>query len=217
MYSLSDISVYIFNWKKVSANSMKLYNKISPIIANTTIINCDENLHLDKSIPHIQLDDSHYYGLQYNAAIHHVKQGNIFCVIVGDNIADNNFENIFACALNTFNTEKIGVYAPYDKRTDCYQYKGNQYKNNLYHVANTDCGFWFIHPMLVQRMKPLNYAVSNYGWGIDVLTIKEAKKNGYLVLRDYSNETDQLDHTCGYSNKEALRQMAVLNELYKAL
>ena len=43
-FKYDDFSVYIFNWKKVSENSLKLYKKISPIIKNIKILNCDENL-----------------------------------------------------------------------------------------------------------------------------------------------------------------------------
>ena len=216
MYGLENISVYIFNWKKVSANSRVLYDRISPIIQNTTIINCDENLHLDSSIPHVQLDDSHYYGSQYKTAINHVKEGKIFCVIVGDNIPDTNFKQLFERAVHTFNTSNVGVFAPNDKRSS-HQHKGAHYRDNLYDTANTDCGFWFIHPTLVQRLKPLNYAVTNYGWGIDVITLQEARKKGMLVLRDYTNETDQLDHSCGYPHAKAQRQMAELVKLYQQL
>ena len=94
-YSLDDISVYIFNWNRVSSNSLILYDKISKVLKNVTIVNCDENLALEQNIQHIQLDDSHYYGSQFTHAIRNVNQNSICCMIVGDNVHDNNFPLVF--------------------------------------------------------------------------------------------------------------------------
>ena len=199
MYSFDRISVYIFNWKKVTDNSLKLYEKIKPIIRDTTIINCDETRSIDGSI---QLDDSHYYGSQYNHAIKNVKCGNIMCIIVGDNICVDNFDNIFDGAVRTFNSHKVGVYAPEDKRSS-HQSTIKNYMGTLFNVENTDCGFWFINPDIVSRLKHVDYSVSTYGWWIDILTIEYCKKHDFLVLRDYSISTDQLDHSCGYDRSKA--------------
>jgi len=216
MYTLDDIHVYIFNWKKVSQNSVSLWNLISPIIKNTWVINCDENFPLGPTIPHIQLDDSHYYGSQYNTAIKHVKKGAIFCVIVGDNLTNNNFEVIFNKACNVFNTHAVGVYAPNDKRS-VHTKKLEHIKDQLFNVVNTDCGFWFIHPTIVATLRNIDYKVSKSGWGIDMITIKEARKKGMLVIRDYSIQTDQLDHVCGYNTKNAGADMKRMLALYESL
>jgi len=215
MFKLKDIHVYILNWKKVSNNSLLLYQRIFPIIPNTVIINCDESLILSNDIKHIQLDDSHYYGSQYSKSIKHVKDGAIFCVITGDNIPDNDFKKIFRRALRTFNTYNVGVYAPNDKRS-VHNTVYENVKEKLYKVPNTDCGFWFINPFIVSILKNLNYTVSKYGWGIDVITIQESTKHGMMALRDYSISTDQLDHTCGYNHKKAEHDMQLLFNLYNA-
>ena len=103
MYTLDDIFVYIFNWHKVNQNSLLLYEKIIPIIKNTCIINCDENLILNKTIKHIQLDDSCYYGSQYNYAINNVESNCIFCVIAGDYNVSPDYHIFFNSALKAFN------------------------------------------------------------------------------------------------------------------
>jgi hypothetical protein len=69
MYTLNDLSVYIFNWKKVTENSLQLYKKISDIVKDTTLINCDEHFKPKNKVKHVQLDDSYYYGSQYDVAI----------------------------------------------------------------------------------------------------------------------------------------------------
>jgi hypothetical protein len=213
MYSFDTISVYIFNWKKVTDNSLKLYEKIKPIIRDTTIINCDETRVIPGSI---QLDDSHYYGSQYDHAIKHTKDGNIFCVIVGDNICVDNFQDIFNAAIKTFNSHKVGVYAPHDKRSS-HKSIIKKYDSSLFHVKNTDCGFWFINPNIVLKLKHINYSVSKYGWEIDRQTIQYCKNQNFLVLRDYSVSTDQLDHTCGYNRSEAILATKGLVDQFKSI
>ena len=214
MYILDDIEVYIFNWKRVTVNSLDLYSKISPIIKNTCIINCDESYNFAKTIKTIQLDDSHYYGSQYEHAIKNVRPGSILCVIVGDNITNNNFENIFDNAIETFNTINVGVYSPNDKRS-IYKQRLENIKDDIYNIENTDCGFWFISPVVVARLRNISYSISKYGWGIDIITIKESRKLNLLVLRDYSVETDQIDHSCGYPHRHASKGMKLLMKEYE--
>lgn len=216
MFTLDDIYVYILNWKKVSVNGLKLYQNIAPIINNTIMINCDEYMPLTDDITHIQLDDSHYYGSQFNHAIKHVKDGAIMCVIVGDNIPNNDFEKIFHNALDAYNNFNTGVYSPNDKRT-AHQGRDARFSGELYNVPNTDCGFWFIHPNIIRRLRNLDFTISKFGWGIDVIIIAEARKLQFLVLRDYSVETDQLDHSVGYNSQKAQAGQFALEKEYSKL
>ena len=217
MYTLDDLSVYIFNWKKVTTNSIQLYFNIKKIINNVSIINCDENILLSSNIKHIQLDDSHYYGSQYEHAIKDTKTGSIFCVIVGDNIPNSNFQQIFNRAIEVFNTYNVGVYAPNDKRS-VHKYINFEFKEELYDVDNTDCGFWFIHPNIVSKLKDIKYGtLSNFGWGIDKITIKEARRQKMNVLRDYSIETDQLDQTTNYDTDKAYEEKCNIEDEYNRM
>jgi len=215
--SLNRISVYILNWKKVTKNSINLAKNIKKYISDVTIINCDETFRIDDSIKSIQLDDSHYYGSQYEHAIMDVKENNIFCVIVGDNISENNFETIFKNTINTFNKYKVGVFAPNDKRSP-HKNRSECIEGSLYNVDNTDCGFWFIHPEIVKFLKVLKYGnLSPYGWGIDVITIVESRRLGFKVIRDYSIETDQLDYSTNYNGDKARQGMQILLKEYQCL
>ena len=216
MYTIDSISVYVFNWKKVSQNSTKIIENIKKYINDITIVNCDELFKPEDSIRTIQLDDSHYYGSQYQHAILDVKENKIFCVIVGDNIPENNFADIFKNAINMFNKYKVGVYSPNDKRSP-HKKNGLCLEDNIYHVPNTDCGFWFINPEIVKTMKSIKYGnLSPLGWGIDVVTIKESIRLEYIVIRDYNTYTDQLDHNCNYDKTNAKKGMnSLINEYNK--
>jgi hypothetical protein len=215
MFTINDVSVYILNWKKVTHNSVKLEQNIKKIISDVTIINCDEFFNFGNGVKAIQLDDSHYYGSQYEHAIRNAKENNIFCVIVGDNIAENNFEAIFINTVNMFNKYKVGIYAPNDKRSPHKNIKG-LLEENVYHIENPDCGFWCINPEIVKKMKTINYgSISPMGWGIDVITVMEAHRLDYIVIRDYKVETDQLDHTTNYNTSRAQGGLHALIHEYK--
>lgn len=209
------ISVYIHNWKKVSANSLALFTAVCPHVRSTKIINSDENHPYD--VPQIQLDDSFFYGGQFDRAIKDVADGEIMCVIVGDNIPTNDFAAIFRAATSVFCKYNVGVYAPNDKRAVAHVKRNAHYAEELYDVDTTDCGFWFIHPRIVRRLKALDFTQSKYGWGIDTVVIAEARKQGMLVLRDYSVETDQLDHSCGYDVRGAMYGMQLLENAYRSM
>ena len=57
-FDFSSISVYIFNWKKVSDNVEQLYPRIQSIVQDVTIINSDEFYVFPSEMRTIQLDDS---------------------------------------------------------------------------------------------------------------------------------------------------------------
>lgn len=214
-YTRDSIQLYIFNWKKVNENSIKLYNNAIKHIKNVKIINCDENYKFDKHINRIELNDSYYYGGQYNTAIKDVGSDKILGIIVGDTV-DVNFEQLFINMLDTFNTYDTGIYTINDKRSPHKKILGtvNEAKK-LKLVLNTDCGIWFINPLIHQRLKNIDYhTMSHLGWGIDIITIKECNKQKKLVIRDYSLECDQIDHTMNYNGREATKQMNKLFDYY---
>jgi len=217
MYTQDNISVYIFNWKKVSHNTVELLNNIKKYNSDITVINCDELFKFEHSIKTIQLDDSHYYGSQYEHAVRDVKENKIICIIVGDNISENNFEKIFKHAIDAFNKYKVGVFAPNDKRST-HQKRNECLAGNIYHVNNTDCGFWFINPEIVKKTKNIDFGkLSPLGWGIDNLIIKESLRLGFVVIRDYNIETDQLDKTTNYNSKEASKGKRKLLSEYEKI
>jgi len=216
-YKLEDISVYIFNWKKVSQNSVELVKNIKKYTDDVTVINCDESFKFEDSVKTIQLDDSHYYGSQYEHAILDVKENKIFCAIVGDNISENNFEKIFMNAIEMFNKYKVGVYAPHDKRS-YHKIITEMVEENVYHIENTDCGFWFINPEILKKIKKLNYGnLTPFGWGVDLVTIRESKRLGFIVIRDYRVETDQLDYTTNYDADRAANGQSLLIKEYETI
>lgn len=215
IFALDDISVYFFNWKKTNNNVSILYKAVQEVSNDVCIINSDENHVFPENKNVIQLDDTYYYGGQYQAAIRNVKPNKIFCVIVGDT-THVDFEILFKNALNSFNDHGVGIYSPNDLRSVHRTRFSKIESTELYEVENTDCGIWFIHPSIVSQLRSINYFdISNFGWGIDIIAILESKKQGLKVVRDYSIETNQMDRTTNYNTELAHVQMRRLIDEYK--
>lgn len=215
LYDYNDIYLYIFNWKKVNQNSVKLYYDANKYIRNIKIINSDENFKLNDDIDRINLDDSFYYGGQYNIAIKDVKDGKIFGVISGDTI-DVDFKALFENMLNTFNEYNTGIYTINDLRSSHIGIVDDLCNiKKLKILVNSDCGIWFINPLIVQILKKIHYHIlSPFGWGIDVITCEECKKHNKLIIRDYSLECDQIDHSSGYNTDTARSGMHTIIKWY---
>lgn len=196
-YSENDICIYIFLWKKVSQNALKLYDVLSKTFNDIIIIDCDETNTINK--PNIiKLDDNAYYGKQFDTSIKHAKNNKIVGIFVGD-IDPNklNGKKIKDNLLYSINNKNVGIYAPNDVRSDNkspvhVKFKDKNFdlgkidNTNLFRTSYTDCTCWFFTPELISMMKNIDFTKTNLGWGIDLSLIKLAIKNGYNVVKDYS-------------------------------
>jgi hypothetical protein len=211
---MNNIHTFIFSWKKVTENALRLYDKASAVCPNTTFINCDENV--DVLVKNIHLDDSYYYGGQFEAAIRAVPEGGSLCCIVGDVSPDANWSEIYEKAVNALETRHVGVYAPNVDYT-WHMGKGRQVGNTLWEVENTDCTFWFIDADVVSALRNIPYRMlSNIGWGIDTIVNKESARQGKLVVRDYSELVRQPMGTA-YNKDNAKVQMSLLLAYYDSM
>jgi hypothetical protein len=217
-FTLDDIYVYIFSWKHVTNNAVALYQKISPYFPRTTLINCDEN---SRDLPIsasniIQLDDRYYYGGQFHTAINNTPPGKILACVVGDVSPDADWAGIARNAVVAFNRKDIGIYAPNVYYT-YWTLRGANIAGELFDVENTDCTCWFLHPILTDSFRSLDYfGLSNFGWGIDKIYCGGARAAGLHVARDYSKLVTQPKGTA-YSEREAGIQMQALIAAHDAL
>ncbi len=208
-----EIYTFIFSWKKVTENALKLYDKASAV-SPTTFINCDENCGV--VVKNIQLDDSYYYGGQFETAIKAVPEGAALCCVVGDVSPEANWADIYIKAKEALSTKYVGVYAPNVDYT-WHMAKGRQVGNTLWEVPNTDCTFWFIDADVVAALRRIPYrALSNLGWGIDTVVNKESARQGKLVVRDYSELVRQPMGTA-YNKQKAQEQMRALLNYYETM
>ena len=213
--SYNELYVYIFSWHKTTENAIKMYNEIRKYCKNCFLINCDEYFKNNENIENIiHLDDSYYFGGQFQTAVRNIPDNMFFCNIVADMDINIDWEKLFNNAIYSFNSHNIGVYSPHDINS-VHQSKESQLENDLFNVDNTDCTCWFIHPDIIKRIKNIEYyLISNFGWGIDWIVCFESKKQNLLVIRDYSIQIIQPKSSTGYDKEYASFQMKNLKEYY---
>lgn len=203
-FTTDDIYVYIFSWRKVTENAIRLYDAVSPHFKNTFFVNCDQR----EKIPRekvIQLDDRYFYGGQFEASLKATPKGKIMGCIVGDVEPEAPWELIAKKATAAFQTGRIGVYAP---NVDITEHTSRQHNvgGDLFSVVNTDCTCWFIHPDMLCRIRYMDVCrLTNIGWGIDYACCEESRRQGKFVVRDYSVLVKQPKGTA-YSKENASRQ-----------
>jgi hypothetical protein len=215
MLTVEDIHVYIFSWKKVTANATALYRAIGSVFPNTTFINCDETVTMPSDIRTIQCDDSFYYGRQFDTAIQHAPVGAHVGCIVGDVDPVADWAQIATTMVAAFNKGTYGIIAPNVDYT-WHVARAALIEKNIYAVPNTDCTCWFLHPKIVNTLRSLDIgSISNLGWGIDTIAIWESLKNRLYVGRDYDTLVRQPKGTA-YNTAAARVQMNALVQAYKA-
>ena len=219
-FTIDDIYIYIFSWKHVTSNARALYHSIAPHFPQTFFINCDENITItDISADRIiQKDDSYYYGGQFYTALHHMPPGKILACVVGDVEPIADWAQIAINAVDAFNTESAGIYAPnvyftsWTKRASPINLE-----KELYSVINTDCTCWFMHPMLTANLSCFDYyKICNLGWGIDHIFCEEAVRSHLYVARDYRVLVKQPKGTA-YNQTHASVEMHAIRRAYKEL
>jgi hypothetical protein len=218
MFSVDDIYVYIFSWKKVTKSAIELYRQVHSAFPHVYFINCDEHTTITdiNSEYVIQRDDSYYYGGQFETAIKHCPPGKILGCIVGDVHPAADWSKIAKNTISAFNSEKIGIVAPNVEHT-WHTARAGHLWDDFYCVPNTDCTCWFLHPQLCTKLNGLPYyKTSNLGWGIDSIFIKESLRSRLYVARDYSTIVYQPKGS-DYSHGDAAKQMKDLISIYDTM
>jgi hypothetical protein len=216
MFSLNDISFYIFCWKKVVANSCKLYEEIKQVCPNVTIINSDETQPLDSAkYDSIQLDDSDYYGSQLQTAIKATPSGKILACLTGDIELGGNWAAILGNVVKYINMGNIGIVAPKINGSE-WQEKKALVVDDLWAVDHCDRICWFIHPQIWGNLGALEFKqLSNFGFAIHKVFTLECYAHNMISVCDYSQGLTHPDGS-GYNRDEANQQMNALLNSYNS-
>lgn len=207
-YTIADVYLYIFSWKRVNDNAIKTYNIVSKVFPNTYFINCDENFNASALIPStkiIQLEDSYYFGGQFQEGMRHCPDGKIYGNIVGDVEADKiDWNKMADSLLHAVNNLNAGIFAP---DAPNYPHLGEHIEGSYHTVDNTDETIFFIIPELYKNYKNYPYNTkTKYGFGIDIFYCNLANKMGKRTIRDASIKVGT-DNVRGYKTQDAMDQM----------
>ena len=208
VYTTDDICVYLFSWKRVTPNALALYEEIAHVFPHVYFINCDENTDVTHKIPRdklIQLDDSHYFGGQFEAALRHCPSDKIYANVVGDvPVGSIDWEKLAKSALYSINTHNAGVFGP---QAPNHPGLGTHLEGDYYEVANTDETIWLITPDVWGPYKNFSYKThSHFGYGIDKFFCDRTWTLNKRTVRDNSI-TVPSDNIKGYDNGTAMAQM----------
>lgn len=207
-YTVNDIHIYIFSWKRVTPNAIQLYEEIGRVFPNVFFINCDENTDVSHKIPAsklINLDDSYYFGGQFESAMRHCPINKVFANVVGDVPAGSmNWKKLRHSTLHALNTLNAGVFGP---QAPNHPNLGTHLEGDYYEVGNTDETIWFITPDVWAPYKEFSYKThSHFGYGIDTFFCGRTAKLNKRTVRDNSI-TVPTDNIKGYDNGTAMAQM----------
>jgi hypothetical protein len=213
LYTINDIYLYIFSWKRVNDNAVRLYNKVVQSFPNTYFINCDENFDASAYIPKshlIERDDSYYFGGQFETGMRHCPEGKIYGNVVGDVDPDYiDWDKLATSLLHAVNNLNAGVFAP---DAPNYPSVGKHIEGSYHIVNNTDETIFFITPELYSKYKNFPYnSTTKYGFGIDIFFCGLSEKLGKRTIRDSSIKVNT-DKKRGYNTDDAMKQMNVFLE-----
>ena len=224
--NIKNIQIFVFSWKKVGENAIKIFNEISEVFKDTWLIDCDENSKLifnPSNYVHnynniIHLDDSAYYAKQFDTSLFHSKPNTIVGFVVGDiNPGITDWKKIKNNIDYYFSKYEIGIYAPYEKRTSWQKSMGKVDNTNLYITDNTDCTVWFFSPNIVNIAKKLEVSKHTYyGWGIDIVLCEYSLNKNMLVVVDKDIEVINPDNT-GYNKNKANNEINIIKTKAKNL
>ena len=223
MNPLQGLCVFIFSWRKVTRNASTLYGRVAEHFPWVKFVNCDESESPIVGVPEnqtIQLDDSCYYGKQFQAAHDAMVPGNYMACITGDVEPEADWSSIAKHIGEAIRSGGFGVFAPNVEVTTHVarnQPVAHATLRYLFSVPNTDCTCWVIHPAVLSVLRLLRIGErSNLGWGIDTIACHESRVQGLHVVRDYGILVKQPPGT-GYSREEAFSQQITLIHFYNQL
>jgi hypothetical protein len=208
--------IYIFSWKKVTSNAIKIYDEVSKVHQEVWLLNCEENFKIERENV-IQADDSYYFGKQMYTCLQHRKSNYneeyAFMNIVGDVTPEADWRSIIDRIIYGFDYLKAGIVAP-NVEVCGHPERYEEYKDNYWLVKNTDCTTWALHPIIANFLLVNDILkISKFGWGYDWLTIKYCNKKGLYVLRDYNNIVYQPPGT-NYPSDKAEREFKKIKYLW---
>lgn len=158
----------------------------------------------------VQVPNSAYFGPKFEAALAHTPPGAVLLLIHADATCDDWPAVVARCRSAYARHQRLGVWAPEvgatPYRTEWVGLLPQPGEPTLVSVMQTDAIVFALAPAVLQRLRGMDYACNNLGWGIDWVAVAHALCSGYLVLRDTALH---VAHTrgSGYDTQAADAQM----------
>ncbi len=204
-----NVHAIIYSWPKVHENAFAIAAALRGSVARASVVACtDDRLEHDAAIEVFTLDNSAYFGRQFEKTIE-VFDGDILLQIAADTATTSWPALAQRCAARFQQIPILGVWTPDIDGTTWPNARVALYETadpSLIGVVQTDCIVWAMRRSIVEYMKTLDYSETPLGWGIDWAAIAHAHANKLRVLRDLGVKVHHRIGGSGYDRLEADRQ-----------
>lgn len=204
-----NVHAIIYSWPKAHENAFGIAAALRGSVARTSVVACsDEPIPHDPSIEVFQLDNSAYFGRQFEKTIE-VFDGDILLQIAADTATASWAALAQRCAQRFQAIPILGVWTPDIDGTTWPNERVALYETQdptLIGVVQTDCIVWAMRRSIVDYLKTLDFSETPLGWGIDWAAIAHAHANKLRVLRDLGVKVHHRIGGSGYDRLEADRQ-----------
>lgn len=157
----------------------------------------------------------HYFGHKFHTLLHRMNREHALLLVQADATSDNWPRLVRRYRQLLRADPPPGLWAPGIDHTafpNCFALDGPK-SDGLLPVLQTDAVVLGLHPAVLCRLRQLDYAGNNLGWGIDWAAIAYCRLHGLRILRDL---TESVHHPPGrgYDEHSAQEQMrAFLGQL----
>ncbi len=157
----------------------------------------------------IQVPNAHFFGWKFKRALDSVRAEARAMVIIQADARAADWQALLERCVERFETmPKLGLWTPHvsytpwiPKRVDIARVAGT----DLMQVARTDGIVLALARPVLERLRQLDYAANNMGWGIDCIAIAYCFANGLMVVRDDGGHVHH-PRSRGYDHRVAVAQ-----------
>ncbi len=205
------VHAILYSWPAVHENAFAIAKALSGHVARVSVVACSDTcrwIH-DPSIEVFQLDNSAYFGRQFEKTIE-VFDGDVLLQIAADTTTESLAASggpVHPSAIAPWTTSASGPptsTAPPGPNERVLLYQTGD--PGLIGIVQTDCIVWAMRRDIVDFLRTMDFSLTPLGWGIDWAAIAHAHANNLRVLRDFTVKLHHRIGGSGYDRMEADRQ-----------
>lgn len=229
-------NVYIISWGNFHGQALEIARSLIGINGKVTIVYSDSDpgflFSAIDGISLIKRPEQEYFGLKFKACINDC-DADLMMIIHADTNSPDWRKVYNRCYESMLKNNVIGIWTPYiewNARRPAITNISRIGKTSFFLSAWTDTTVFCIRKETIQRMKELDYSVSNYGWGITPMLVAHVCTLSLVPVVDYSLKVTHPSKLTqrGYSSdlaesqkKQFLKQLSaqekIIHELMNAI
>jgi hypothetical protein len=205
------VHVVIVSWQGRGDAARAIATAVAPVADGLSVVYSNAAEQPESGPGHwVQVPNSAYFGPKFEAALAHTPPGAVLLLIHADTTHADWPAVVARCRAAFARYAHLGVWAPEvgdtPYRTEWVSLLPQPGDPALVAVMQTDGIVFALAPAIQQRLRSMDYACNNLGWGIDWAAAAHALCSGHLVLRDTALH---VGHTrgSGYDTQAAEAQM----------